>query len=231
MILDYSGKRCGGSAGPRLLPARTVLDLFGTTGVTAAVPSLRNPGWTPRPGGEIRPRPDEQTVVGPLDRDLVAQQLFERLEACDKDLVGQGDRLTKGPGAGRPADPVDVVIGMLGEIVVHHVRHAFDMQSPGRHVGCDQNGGLVQSFRGRRRGYCLAREPSEIPLRELLEAIEGPDLFQRCAFWGNRCEDSNPCLLHAGWREIKPQLTEFLEGLTLACLAQNENGGADAASV
>ncbi|MEE9220680.1 MAG: Rrf2 family transcriptional regulator [candidate division NC10 bacterium] len=91
--------------------------------------------------------------------------------------------------------------------------------------------GLVQSFRGRRRGYCLAREASGISLRELLEAIEGPDLFQRCVFWGGRCGESNPCLLHVGWREIKPQLTEFLEGMTLAGLAQNENGGADAASV
>ena len=77
----------------------------------------------------------------------------------------------------------------------------------------------------------MAREASKIRLRELLEAIEGPDLFQRCVFWGGRCGDNNPCLLHVGWREIKPQLTEFLEGMTLACLAQNENGGADAASL
>ncbi|MFQ5990683.1 MAG: hypothetical protein ACE5K9_12290, partial [Candidatus Methylomirabilales bacterium] len=64
---------------------------------------------------------------------------------------------------------------------------------------------------------------------ELLEAIEGPDLLQRCVFWGNRCGDSNPCLLHAGWREIKPQLTDFLDGMTLASLALN--GGTDAASL
>ena len=89
--------------------------------------------------------------------------------------------------------------------------------------------GLLQSFRGRRRGYSLARDPSEIRLRELLEAIEGPDLFNRCLFWGRRCGDSNPCLLHEGWREIKPYLIEFLEGMTLAVLARN--GGADARAV
>jgi len=89
--------------------------------------------------------------------------------------------------------------------------------------------GLLQSFRGRRRGYCLARDPSDIRLGELLEAIEGPDLFNRCLFWGRRCGDSNPCLLHEGWREIKPYLIEFLEGMTLAVLARN--GGADARAV
>ncbi len=112
------------------------------------------------------------------------------------------------------ADARDLPVGFLAKTFQKLTRH-----------------GLVQSFRGRRRGYCLAREAAEIRLRELLEAIEGTDLFQRCVFWGNRCGDSNPCLLHAGWRDIKPQLTEFLEGLTLACLAQNENGGADAASL
>jgi len=86
--------------------------------------------------------------------------------------------------------------------------------------------GLVESFRGRQRGYSLSRDPSAIPLRELLEAIEGPELFERCIFWGRRCGDSNPCLLHTGWHEIKPHLTEFLERMTLAALAQN--GGEDA---
>lgn len=82
--------------------------------------------------------------------------------------------------------------------------------------------GLLQSFRGRQRGYCLAREPSEIKVREMLEAIEGPDLLERCIFWGRRCGESNPCLLHAGWREIKPHLIEFLETTSLSNLAQNQ---------
>ena len=89
--------------------------------------------------------------------------------------------------------------------------------------------GLLQSYRGRQRGYCLARDPLDIPLRQLLEAIEGPDLTQRCIFWGRRCGDSNPCLLHDAWREIKPHLTDFLEGMTLAALAQN--GGEDARTI
>jgi DNA-binding IscR family transcriptional regulator len=63
----------------------------------------------------------------------------------------------------------------------------------------------------------------------VLEAIEGADLTERCIFWGRRCGDRNPCLLHAGWREIKPHLTEFIETVTLGELAKN--GGADARAV
>lgn len=106
------------------------------------------------------------------------------------------------------AEAGDLPVGFLAKTFQKLVRH-----------------GLVESFRGRRRGYCLARDPSKVPLRELLEAIEGPDLTQRCVFWGRRCGDSNPCLLHSGWREIKPHLTDFLEGMTLAMLARSEGNG------
>lgn len=80
--------------------------------------------------------------------------------------------------------------------------------------------GLVQSFRGRRRGYCLAREPSEILLGDLLEAIEGPDLIQRCIFWGDRCGNDNACTLHEAWGMVKPQFVELIQQRTLEDLAQ-----------
>lgn len=110
------------------------------------------------------------------------------------------------------AEARDLPAGFLAKILQKLVRH-----------------GLLQSFRGRQRGYSLARDASEIKVRELLEAIEGPDLFERCIFWGRRCGDSNPCLLHAGWRDIKPHLINYLETTSLTNLAQNERGDGDAA--
>ncbi|MBI3990328.1 MAG: Rrf2 family transcriptional regulator [candidate division NC10 bacterium] len=75
--------------------------------------------------------------------------------------------------------------------------------------------GLVRSFRGRRRGYAMAKPPTAIPLKEVLEAVEGPDLFDRCIFWNNRCADTDPCRLHDRWKQIKPQLMRMMERTTL----------------
>jgi Rrf2 family protein len=102
------------------------------------------------------------------------------------------------------AEAKDLPVGFLAKTLQKLARH-----------------GLLQSFRGRLRGYSLARDPSEIRLRELLEAIEGPDLFHRCIFWGRRCGDRNPCLLHVCWRDITPHLTEFIGTVTLGELAKN----------
>ena len=80
--------------------------------------------------------------------------------------------------------------------------------------------GLVRSFRGATRGYTLGRPATEISLREVLEAIEGPGLFERCIFWSNRCAEDIPCVLHEGWKLIKPKLTAMMEVTTLLDLAR-----------
>lgn len=80
--------------------------------------------------------------------------------------------------------------------------------------------GLIRSHRGRQRGYSLARPRNKIILREILQSIEGADLFERCLFWEDRCGDRDPCILHQDWSQIKPRLLARLERKTLADLAR-----------
>jgi Rrf2 family iron-sulfur cluster assembly transcriptional regulator len=80
--------------------------------------------------------------------------------------------------------------------------------------------GLVRSFRGATRGYTLDRAAGDITLKEVLEAIEGPGLFERCIFWSHRCAEDNPCILHEGWKQIKPKLTAMMEVTTLQDLVR-----------
>ena len=78
---------------------------------------------------------------------------------------------------------------------------------------------VVMSHRGATRGYSLARPPERIKLQEVFEAIEGPDLFERCIFWPGRCGEENPCRLHQSWAKIRPQLQAVMEETTLAQVA------------
>ena len=80
--------------------------------------------------------------------------------------------------------------------------------------------GLVRSFRGATRGYTLGRPADEITLKEVLEAVEGPGFFERCIFWSNRCAEENPCVLHEGWKQIKPTLTAMMEETTVQDLVR-----------
>jgi Rrf2 family iron-sulfur cluster assembly transcriptional regulator len=81
---------------------------------------------------------------------------------------------------------------------------------------------IVASSRGAVRGYALARRPKEIQVKEILLAVEGPDLFERCIFWSDRCADANPCPMHFRWKKLREQVIEdLMERTTLADLARD----------
>lgn len=84
---------------------------------------------------------------------------------------------------------------------------------------------VVRSHRGAVRGYSLARAPAAISLREVLEAIEGPGLFDRCVFWPAPCSQPELCCLHEQWAAIRPTFAQALQTTTLERLASTEPGG------
>jgi hypothetical protein len=52
---------------------------------------------------------------------------------------GKADRVTDRLGAARPSDAVNVIFGVLGKVVIHHVRNAFDVDPACRNVGGNQD--------------------------------------------------------------------------------------------
>lgn len=85
-----------------------------------------------------------------------------------------------------------------------------------------RNAELVRSHRGRERGYELARPPSEISVRQVVEAIEGERVFERCVFWSYACSEANPCLLHPVWKSVRPQVANLMERLSVADLGRSD---------
>lgn len=84
---------------------------------------------------------------------------------------------------------------------------------------------LVASHRGAVRGYSLPRPARDISLREVFEAIDGPDFFVRCVFWPGQCDGRRPCSLHGRWGTIRQALGEMLERTTLEEVAEEAWGG------
>jgi Rrf2 family protein len=83
-------------------------------------------------------------------------------------------------------------------------------------------GGIVTSSRGAVRGYALSRKPKAIKVKEILLAVEGADLFDRCVFWSDRCADSNPCPLHFRWKKVRERVIgALMERTTLADLLRD----------
>jgi Rrf2 family transcriptional regulator, iron-sulfur cluster assembly transcription factor len=82
--------------------------------------------------------------------------------------------------------------------------------------------GLVNSYRGTRGGFVLGRPASKITLREVVEAVDGPILPNRCLMDSEGCERSGACVAHDVWRKVKEQVVGILDGVTIEDLARGK---------
>ncbi|MGC4028136.1 MAG: SUF system Fe-S cluster assembly regulator [Steroidobacteraceae bacterium] len=83
--------------------------------------------------------------------------------------------------------------------------------------------GLVESTRGLRGGYRLARPAREISAAAILDALEGPLALTECATSTGQCEIRASCVVGGSWQRINLAIRQSLEEVTLAELAGLEN--------
>ncbi|MFQ5742950.1 MAG: RrF2 family transcriptional regulator [Acidobacteriota bacterium] len=78
---------------------------------------------------------------------------------------------------------------------------------------------LLKSVRGRGGGFSLSRQPLEIPVIEIVEAVEDTRrLKDECILGLEECNDDVPCPLHRTWSKFRDSCLDSLQTLTLADL-------------
>jgi Rrf2 family protein len=75
--------------------------------------------------------------------------------------------------------------------------------------------GLVLSSRGSRGGYMLAKEPSEINLRQIVDILEG-DCLVRCIKDPSACSRVSTCASRDIWVLLGGKISETLGSVSLA---------------
>jgi Rrf2 family protein len=83
--------------------------------------------------------------------------------------------------------------------------------------------GIVNSYRGTGGGFTLGRPSSRITLREVVEAVEGPIVPNRCLTGKGGCARDNECLVHPVWREVQSRIVQVLDGVTIEELAKRNS--------
>lgn len=76
--------------------------------------------------------------------------------------------------------------------------------------------GLLHTSRGARGGVTLARDPKEITLLEVIEAIDGPIQLNECVGESGTCAFDENCPLRPVWCEAQEQLVGRLQGTNFA---------------
>lgn len=80
--------------------------------------------------------------------------------------------------------------------------------------------GLVEGLRGARGGYRLNRPIAQLPLTEVIAAVDGPIALTACVDSAvGLCEAENTCPVRGRWDPVNRAIQEALSGITVADLA------------
>lgn len=85
--------------------------------------------------------------------------------------------------------------------------------------------GIVDSTRGARGGYVLARPATEITVKDVVTASELQTFDMHCTsspLDAHRCADSTSCSIRPVWALLQVKIDEVLAGIRLADLLANE---------
>ncbi len=91
--------------------------------------------------------------------------------------------------------------------------------------------GIVQAVRGARGGYTLARNPSEISVLSILEALEGPMTLAECPSGSGCCGKPDSCALQELWAEGSRALTSVYESVSLATVLERQKTKESSAAI
>ncbi|GAB6100342.1 Rrf2 family transcriptional regulator [Halanaerocella petrolearia] len=85
-----------------------------------------------------------------------------------------------------------------------------------------RNEGLVNSVRGAHGGYLLAKKAEEITIGDIIRVLEGPIALSDCVSEDidTECENSDGCVVKLIWQQVKDNIDEVLDSITLENLRQ-----------
>ena len=81
---------------------------------------------------------------------------------------------------------------------------------------------LVASARGPGGGYRLSRDASDINIAQVIEAVDEKVSVTRCDGRGD-CQNGGPCLTHKLWCSLSDQIYDFLNGISLGDLVEQQH--------
>ena len=86
-----------------------------------------------------------------------------------------------------------------------------------------KSSGFVDSMRGPRGGYTLAKDPSEIYVGSIIRAMEGNLSIDCVVTDGASCDRSADCKAHMLWKKIDDAVSDIVDRVTLQDMVEWES--------
>ena len=85
--------------------------------------------------------------------------------------------------------------------------------------------GVINSLKGPSGGFYISLEQKRQPLINIVEAIDGIQIFKGCGLGLSRCSDKHPCPIHHEYKEARDILERIFRTKTVEDLGKPVNSG------
>jgi Rrf2 family protein len=82
--------------------------------------------------------------------------------------------------------------------------------------------GFIYSTQGRNGGFQLNKAPEQIVMAEIIDSIEGLDVFNTCIMGFKECPFDHTCFMHEIWDESRKNILKMLNNTTLDLFLKSE---------
>ena len=86
--------------------------------------------------------------------------------------------------------------------------------------GSLKSAGLIRSKRGIGGGHMLVKDPDDILLSEVIQALEGPFSLVDCVIAPTTCTRSEHCVTRDVWHDVGQAMLDVLDNITLGDLVR-----------
>ena len=84
---------------------------------------------------------------------------------------------------------------------------------------------LLESMKGPNGGFKLSRPPDSIHIVEVVDAIDGLDIFNQCGIEYKECDEKDPCPIHEEYHRIRKEVLLLFQAKTLETMAEDLKNG------
>ena len=116
--------------------------------------------------------------------------------------------IDKKAGIKKIARELDIPSPFLGKILQMLVKHQ-----------------LLASTKGPHGGFYLNKEAIDIPVMEIIEIIEGKDVFDMCVIRTAPCDHEIPCSMHQKMAPVRQEMKRIFKTETIADLVSEYKEG------
>lgn len=85
--------------------------------------------------------------------------------------------------------------------------------------------GIIVSMKGPTGGFRLNRPAGEISLLEIVDAIDGMEVFTTCGLGLKKCNDAKPCPIHVEYKQARNRVEQLFRTKTLSRLRDEVERG------